>query len=290
MSRSIVATTIAALAVTCSAGGAPSAWADAAGGSTGPPTALAPSATALPTVAVARGPVSMRVRAAAVLGNVLDFRGSVPSHDSGRTIVIERGVSRSGAWLPAAHAIIDRHGGFVAHWRTSQAGRLAVRAVVVSTRGRAPVRGRSSGAGEASPATRITVYRPALATTYGLGFYGRRTACGQVLTRTSVGVANRHLPCGTMVEMSFAGRRLVLPVIDRGPYANGADWDLTTGAASVLGVPGTVHVGTIIVGRVPSTPTLGSTPGGPTPASGAKGAPTGSPPGAGPTGGATAGS
>jgi len=231
----------------------------------------------------------MRVRAATVLGTVLDFHGRVPIHDSGRSILIERRVPRGGGWLPAARAPIDRHGGFVARWRTSLVGRIAVRAVVVATSGSAPVRGRSSGAGEASPSARITVYRPALATTFGPGFYGRRTACGQVLARTTVGVANRTLPCGTMVEMSYAGRRLALPVIDRGPYANGADWDLTSGAASALGVPGTVRVGTIVVGRVPSTPSLGSAPGGPTPTPGVPSGPTSSSPSTGPTGGASAG-
>lgn len=34
---------------------------------------------------------------------------------------------------------------------------------------------------------------------YGSGFYGQRTACGQTLTKTLVGVANRTLPCGTLV-------------------------------------------------------------------------------------------
>ncbi len=231
----------------------------------------------------------MRVRAAAVLGTVLDFRGRVPTHDSGGGILVQRRVLRGGDWLPAARATIDRHGAFVARWRTSQVGRIAVRAVVVSTGRSVPMRGRSSGAGEASSSIRITVYRPALATIFGPGFYGRRTACGQILARTTVGVANRTLPCGTMVEMSYSGRRLSLPVIDRGPYANGADWDLTSGAASALGVPGTVRVGTIVIGRVASTPSLGSAPGAPAPASGMAPAPAGSSPAGGPTGGASAG-
>ena len=51
-----------------------------------------------------------------------------------------------------------------------------------------------------------------------------------------MGVANRTLRCGTLVNVSYRGRRLIVPVIDRGPYANGADWDLTTEAARVLGI------------------------------------------------------
>jgi hypothetical protein len=65
------------------------------------------------------------------------------------------------------------------------------------------------------------------ATWYGPGLYGRRTACGQVLTPGTRGVAHRRLPCGQRVEFEWKGRKVVAPVIDRGPYANGADWDLT---------------------------------------------------------------
>ena len=81
------------------------------------------------------------------------------------------------------------------------------------------------------------VHKGAIATWFGPGFYGKRTACGQVMTPEIVGVANRTLPCGTLVKVSYHGLRLTLPVIDRGPYSHiGADWDLTTGAARTLGI------------------------------------------------------
>ena len=35
-----------------------------------------------------------------------------------------------------------------------------------------------------------------------------------------VGVANRTLPCGTLVQVSYGGHPLTVPVLDRGPYAN----------------------------------------------------------------------
>ena len=44
----------------------------------------------------------------------------------------------------------------------------------------------------ATPAARST--RPAIATWFGPGFYGQKTACGQTLTPAVVGVANRTLP------------------------------------------------------------------------------------------------
>ena len=74
------------------------------------------------------------------------------------------------------------------------------------------------------------------ATWYGPGFYGRRTACGVKLTKRTVGVAHRTLPCGTRVAFAFRGRWLRAKVIDRGPYRKGHRWDLTRPLAKRLGV------------------------------------------------------
>lgn len=71
---------------------------------------------------------------------------------------------------------------------------------------------------------------------YGPGFYGGRTACGQTLTKSLVGVANRTLSCGTKVTFKNPsnGRVLTLTVVDRGPYVSSRDWDLTGGACLKL--------------------------------------------------------
>jgi rare lipoprotein A len=106
-----------------------------------------------------------------------------------------------------------------------------------------------------TPPTKVP--KTALATWFGPGFYGQHTACGQTLTPATVGVANRKLPCGTLVKVSFHGQDLTVPVVDRGPYANGADWDLTAAAAQSLGIEETVRIATTVVGTVPNTPTLG---------------------------------
>lgn len=76
------------------------------------------------------------------------------------------------------------------------------------------------------------------ATWYGPGFYGRHTACGQVLRPNTVGVAHRSLPCGTAVRFAYRGRYIVTTVIDRGPYTRGNLWDLTNGARQALGFSG----------------------------------------------------
>jgi hypothetical protein len=72
---------------------------------------------------------------------------------------------------------------------------------------------------------------------YGPSFYGKRTACGRAMTRELLGVAHRTLPCGTLVTFRNPanGRSLTLPVVDRGPYVSGRDWDLTGGACLALG-------------------------------------------------------
>ena len=71
---------------------------------------------------------------------------------------------------------------------------------------------------------------------YGPGFYGRRTACGLAYTTSIMGVAHRTLPCGTMVRFRNPanGRVITVPVIDRGPYVAGRQWDLSGAACLAL--------------------------------------------------------
>jgi rare lipoprotein A (peptidoglycan hydrolase) len=80
------------------------------------------------------------------------------------------------------------------------------------------------------------------ATWYGPGFYGRRTACGILLRHSTQGVAHRRLPCGTRVTFTFGGHSRTVPVIDRGPFARGVDWDLTQATARALGLDRTASV------------------------------------------------
>jgi rare lipoprotein A (peptidoglycan hydrolase) len=66
---------------------------------------------------------------------------------------------------------------------------------------------------------------------YGPGFYGKRTACGLAMTERLVGVAHKSLPCGTLITFRNPanGRVVTAPVVDRGPYVAGRQWDLTGG-------------------------------------------------------------
>ena len=68
--------------------------------------------------------------------------------------------------------------------------------------------------------------------------YGLGLACGGVLGRHQLGVAHKTAPCGTLITFTYNGRSLTVPVIDRGPYIAGREWDLTGATAEALGFPG----------------------------------------------------
>jgi rare lipoprotein A len=86
---------------------------------------------------------------------------------------------------------------------------------------------------------RLNVYREVGASWYG---GGGTTACGGALTSGTYGVANKTLPCGTMVTLRYAGHSITVPVIDRGPYVEGREYDLTEATKYALGFGGTGEV------------------------------------------------
>lgn len=89
---------------------------------------------------------------------------------------------------------------------------------------------------------RTATYRTAKATWYGPGLYGNKMACGAKLTRRTLGVAHKRLPCGTKVALRYHGQTIVVPVVDRGPYTRGIDYDLTAATARQLGMTQTSRV------------------------------------------------
>jgi rare lipoprotein A (peptidoglycan hydrolase) len=212
-----------------------------------------PADVAAPALGVAPG---------TVLGRTLRLGGRVTGGDAGAAVEIQR-LDHGERWIRVAQAQAAADGSFSARWRADAVGRLTLRAVV-------------AGAGgvqvASAPATvQVTVYRPARATWYGPGLFGRRTACGQRLTRSLVGVAHKRLPCGTPVEVFYGGRTITAPVVDRGPFAHRASYDLTAAAARQLGFEQTGTIGV--------SPRRGAsaTPATPTPAAPAQ--PSGSPTG-----------
>lgn len=81
----------------------------------------------------------------------------------------------------------------------------------------------------------VRAMRPALASWYGPGLYGNRTACGQTLTAGLKGVAHKSLPCGTRVSIRYRGRSTSAVVVDRGPFSGAREFDLTSATAQALG-------------------------------------------------------
>jgi len=165
-----------------------------------------------------------------LVGKVATFRGTLPGR-AGGTVTIERLDPLTGAWVPLASAPVGPDGAYVARWRADVTGRITTRATL------GPVAGGTGAALalDAPPEVAVTVYRPANATWYGPGFYGRTTACGLRMTKRLLGVAHKRLPCGTMVAFAYKGRSITVPVVDRGPFTKGRSWDLTSAAAKALG-------------------------------------------------------
>jgi rare lipoprotein A (peptidoglycan hydrolase) len=65
------------------------------------------------------------------------------------------------------------------------------------------------------------------------------TACG---FHATYGVANKTLPCGAKVTLSYGGRTVVSTVDDRGPYVYGRSFDLNQNTARYLGMWGVAQV------------------------------------------------
>jgi peptidoglycan lytic transglycosylase len=210
-----------------------------AGGTSAPDTSVSTGAS---TPGAANSAGSLKAGRAALLGRWQRVAGTLDSAGAGQALLLQRTDGRSG-WVTVARATTGKAGGFSARWRPTQIGRFTLRAVPATASA-------TASAADALPTTPTTVYRAAIATQYGEGSYGSRTACGVILRPTTIGVAHRTLPCGTMVEFYFRGATVRAPVIDRGPYANNADWDLTNAAASRLKFNGLDYVGAMRVGRV----------------------------------------
>ena len=86
-----------------------------------------------------------------------------------------------------------------------------------------------------------------MASWYGPGFHGKRTASGERFHANALTAANKTLPFGSQVRVTNerTGRSVVVRINDRGPYAHGRVIDLSKAAAQAVGISG--------VGRVTMT-------------------------------------
>lgn len=92
-----------------------------------------------------------------------------------------------------------------------------------------------------------------MASWYGPGFHGRRSANGEVYNQNALTAAHKSLPFGTKVRVTHvrSGRSVVVRINDRGPYAGGRIIDLSAAAARIVGVmqSGVAPVRVEVLGR-----------------------------------------
>lgn len=208
--------------------------------STGPSTAASVTTTqqaAAPSTelaaAVVRHPQrrrATRVRVpahvfSAVAGDGLRLRGRLLPGSGGR--IVHLVTRQDHRWHQLAWARTGRRGGFDLHFSAPEAGTTPLR-VVFS--GNKRLRHSSAAAGE------VTAMRYTVASWYD---DGGNTACG---FHAYYGVANKTLPCGTHVRMSYGGRTVTATVDDRGPFVPGRDYDLNQNTARALGMYGVATV------------------------------------------------
>lgn len=163
---------------------------------------------------------------------------------AGRLAIVAGSLRARAAAVPLAGKLVElqlyahRRWRTVAETHTGARGRYRLR---YRTRriGSEPVRVRFTGdatdRGARRRLARLNVYRVVAASWYG---GGGSLACGGWLTSATLGVANKTLPCGTLVTLRYDGHKLRVPVIDRGPYVAGREFDLTEATKRTLGFEG----------------------------------------------------
>ena len=75
-----------------------------------------------------------------------------------------------------------------------------------------------------------------VASWYGPGFAGRKTASGERFNPAEYTAAHRTLPFGSKVRVTHNGRSVVVRINDRGPFHGGRVIDLSQAAAEDLGI------------------------------------------------------
>jgi rare lipoprotein A (peptidoglycan hydrolase) len=179
----------------------------------------AQTATPAASAPTARAAVSIRsTRRNVISGRRALVRGLLRPAAAGKTVRLQ--VRRHGHWITVARDRTNGRGVFRLRFTPHRPGSMKLRV--------------RSGHARKS-AGRLNVFRRVFVSWYGPGFYGGRTACGGTLGYGTLGVAHKTLPCGTKVTLRYHGRSVRVPVIDRGPYVGGREYDLTGATKRALG-------------------------------------------------------
>ena len=187
------------------------------------PTAAQSDATAARVADVTPGHSRLNV----VSGRIATVTGRTNPGVAGRPVALQRRAEHR--WVTVARATTRAGGVFRLRFRPHRPTSARVRLRVDDSR-------RVIG--------RLNVYRRAAVSWYGPGLYGNKLSCGGTLTPGTLGVAHKTLPCGTQVTLRRGDRVIRVPVVDRGPYVAGREFDLTAATRSRLGFGG---VGSVLV-------------------------------------------
>jgi hypothetical protein len=178
-----------------------------------------------------------------LVGDAVSVSGTVAGTEAGDAVAIQRADVTAG-WLTVATAMVAPDGTYSASFTADRAVKTTLRAVPASSAATAASRA-VTASGAAPEGRALTLYRPSKVTWYGPGFYGKKTACGVRLHKATLGVANKSLPCGTLVDLYNNGQTVTVPVIDRGPFRKGTSYDLTSATAAAIGVTATTTIGAV---------------------------------------------
>jgi rare lipoprotein A len=79
-----------------------------------------------------------------------------------------------------------------------------------------------------------------LASWYGPGFHGKKTASGEKFNMYALTAAHKSLPLGTIVRVKSigSGKEVTVRINDRGPFTPGRVIDLSKAAAQKIGMIG----------------------------------------------------
>jgi rare lipoprotein A len=180
-------------------------------------------------------------------------RSALQVHSSDLNVLSDHRASVTGTLLRGPHSglprqivalqALGRHGwSTLARARTGAKGRFRLSFTprrIGSERVRLRFAGDATDLAAHRRLGRLNVYRLSGASWYG---GGGSLACGGSLTSSTMGVANKTLPCGTLVTLRYGGHSVRVPVIDRGPYVAGREFDLTEATKQALGFGDTGQV------------------------------------------------
>lgn len=92
-----------------------------------------------------------------------------------------------------------------------------------------------------APAQSVSQFlQQGIASWYGPGFHGRRSASGEPFNQNAMTAAHRTLPFGTQVRVTNlrTGASVIVRINDRGPFTRGRVIDLSRAAAGEIGMLG----------------------------------------------------